>query len=269
MNASTTPLALVTGASSGIGWELARQFAQHGFDLVVAAEDAGLVKTVRDLSVLGVRVEPVQVDLATYDGVEQLHSRVRALGRPLEAAAINAGVGVYGDFSRETELKDEINLIHLNVESTVHLAKYVASDMVRQRRGRILFVSSIAGTMPTPLEAVYGASKAFILSFADSLRNELKGTGVTVTAAIPGPTDTNFFKRAGMANTKAGAEEKNKNSAADVAKQSFNAMMAGKHRVFAASSLATKVQGAVSKFLPEDFNARLHRRQLQPVSVHH
>jgi short-subunit dehydrogenase len=194
---SAHPLAVVTGASSGIGHELARQFAEHGFDLLVAAEDDGIASAADSLRALGPPVESVQADLGTYEGVEQLVARIRSLGRPVDAIALNAGVGVGGPFL-ETDLQKEVELINLNVTSVVHLAKRVLPDMVARGEGRVLFTSSIAAEMPGPFEAVYAASKAFELSFAEAIRNELKDTGVTITALQPGPTDTNFFRRADM-----------------------------------------------------------------------
>lgn len=192
----TRPLAVVTGASSGIGYELALQFAQNGFDLLVTATGSSINQVAQDFEALGAKVETIQADLATYDGVEALYSQIKATGRPVEAIAINAGVGVGGEFAQETDLKDELNLINLNVVSSVHLAKRVVKDMVERGQGRILFTSSIAAIMPGPFEAVYAASKAFIHSFAEAIRNELKEKGVSVTSLMPGPTDTNFFHRA-------------------------------------------------------------------------
>jgi short-subunit dehydrogenase len=182
----------------------------------------------------------------------------------VDAIAINAGVGVGGDFARETDLKDELNLINLNVVSSVHLAKRVVKDMVDRHQGRILFSSSIAALMPGPFEAVYAASKAFLQSFSEALRNELKDTGVTVTSLMPGPTDTNFFHRAGMDDTKAGADKKD--DPAMVAKQGFEALMAGKDSIIA-GSLKTKLQGTVSKVLPDTANAELHRQLTEPGSA--
>lgn len=196
--------------------------------------------------------------------METLYSQIKALGRPLDAIAINAGVGVGGEFARETDLKDELNLINLNVVSSVHLAKRIVRDMVEQGSGRILFTSSIASLMPGPFEAVYAASKAFIQSFSEALRNELKDTGVTVTALLPGPTDTNFFHRAGMDDTKAGSQKKD--DPAEVARQGFKALMAGKDAVIA-GSLMTKVQGSVSKVLPDTVNAEQHRQLTEPGSA--
>ena len=198
----------MTGASSGIGFELAKQFAQNGFDLLITAQSDGIAKAAQELEKMGTNVETVQANLAEYDGVEQLYGKMTAAGRPVDSIAINAGVGVGGDFARQTDLKDELNLINLNVVSTAHPAKRVVKDMVDPGQGRILFTSSIAATMPGAYEAIYAASKAFISSFSEAIRNELKDTGVTVTSLMPGPTETNFFHRAGMDDTKVGSSEK-------------------------------------------------------------
>jgi len=264
MNSSLTrPLAVVTGASNGIGYELAKQFAQNGFDLLVTATGSSIDEAAIAFEGLGATVETVQVDLASYDGVETLYNQIKATGRPVDAIAINAGVGVGGDFARETDLKDELNLINLNVVSSVHLAKRVVKDMVELGKGRILFTSSIAALMPGPFETVYAASKAFVHSFSEGLRNELKDTGVTVTALMPGPTDTNFFHRAGMDDTKVGTDQKD--DPAEVAKQGFEALMAGKDHIIA-GSLKTKLLANVSKVLPDTVSAEQHRKLSEPGS---
>jgi uncharacterized protein len=254
--------AVVTGASSGIGYELARVFAENGYDLLVNSGSERIDDAARRLQEAGADVQSVEADLATYEGVEKLWREIEATGRPVDAIAINAGVGVGGDFARETNLEDELRLIELNVTSTVHLAKRVLRSMLARREGKVLFTSSIAGTMPTPLEAVYGASKAFVLSFAQSLRNELKDTGITITALQPGPTDTEFFHRAGMDNTEVGSEGKYTNDPADVARQGYDALMAGKDHVYS-SSLKTKVQGELGKFMPESVKAEQHRKMAE------
>lgn len=258
-----TRFAVITGASSGIGFELARVFAQNGFDLLINAEDAGIEKTGDELRGL-VQVKTVQADLAKYDEVEKLYREIQSIGRPVDALALNAGVGVGGDFTRETSLEAELNLINLNVVSTVHLAKRILPQMVERGSGRVLFTSSIAATMPTPLEAIYGASKAFIQSLANSLRFELKDTGVTVTSLMPGPTDTNFFDRAGMGDTKIGKEGKYSNDPADVARQGFEALMAGEDHVFS-SSLSTKLQGESARFVPDSIKAAQHEKMAKPA----
>jgi len=264
-NTSTTQFAVVTGASSGIGFELAKQFANNNFDLLIAAEDPGIVQAGKELENSGRRVQTVQVDLANYEGVEKLYSAIQAAGRPLDAIAINAGVGVNGDFARETDLKDELNLIALNVTSSVHLAKRVLKDMVQRGTGKVLFTASVVSTMPATFTAIYGASKAFLLSFSEAIRNELKDTDITVTALMPGATETNFFHRAHMEDTKVGASEKD--DAAEVAKDGFEALMAGKDKVVA-GSITNKLQTVAAGVLPETVTAEMHRKQAEPESAH-
>jgi short-subunit dehydrogenase len=258
----TRPLALVTGASSGIGLELAKQFADHGFDLVVAAEDDELAGAARELAARGVQVDPVRVDLSTAEGVEELYEHVVQAGRPLAAAALNAGIGSSGGFD-ETPLERELQLVDLNVRSTVQLAKYIVRDMVGRGEGRILFTSSIASTMPGTFAAVYNASKSFVQSFTLALREELRGRGVTVTSLMPGPTDTEFFERADMTDTKIGAGEKD--DPAEVARDGYEALMAGKERVVSAS-MKTRVQGRAGRFVPDSLKAKMHREQARPGS---
>ena len=259
------PLAVVTGASSGIGLELAKLFAASDFDLVIAAEDDGIHAVAEGIAAAGVAVEAVQVDLATPEGVTELHRRI---ARPADALALNAGIGAGGAFvsseTRETYLRDELTLIDLNVRSTVHLAKLLLPDMVERGRGRVLFTSSIASTVPGSFQAVYNASKSFVQSFALALREELKDTGVTVTSLMPGPTDTEFFARADMLDTKVGAGEKD--DPADVAREGFDALMAGREQVVSAS-LSTKAQGRFDRFVPERLKAQMHRRMAAPGSA--
>jgi short-subunit dehydrogenase len=179
--------------------------------------------------------------------------------QPLDAIALNAGVGPSGSFVDETELNAELDMIRLNVLSTVHLAKHAAQQMASRGSGRILITSSIAGTMPTPFHAVYGATKAFLLEFSQSLYYELKDKGVTVTALKPGATDTEFFNRAEMEDTKVGSKGKEENDPADVAQQGYDALMAGEKEVFAAS-LMTKVQGTLGKFIPDTVKASMYEK---------
>ena len=252
--------AVITGASSGIGRELARQFAANGFDVLITAEDAGLTETIGPLEAAGAWVVPVQADLTTATGVETLYSAIVATGRPVDAIALNAGVGVGGEFVK-TSLHDDLALIALNVTSVVHLAKLVIGDMVVRGSGRVLITASVASTMPGPYYATYAASKAFLLSFAEAIRYELKDSGVTVTALMPGPTDTNFFERANIQDTKAGQGKKD--DPADVAKDGFEALMAGAHHVVAGSA-KNSVQTVAARVLPDTAKAALHGRMLEP-----
>jgi len=257
---STRPLAVVTGASSGIGLELAKQFADNGFDLVIAAEDAELAAAARELQGRGAAVESVQVDLTDLSGVDLLWSRVTAVGRPA-AVALNAGIGKGGPFA-ENALEDELAVIDLNVRSTVALAKHVVRDMVARGEGRILFTSSIASTQPGANHAVYNASKSFVQSFALALRQELGDRGVSVTSLMPGPTDTEFFARADLEGTPIG-DTSMKDDAADVARQGFEALMKGEERVVA-SSLMTKLQGYGGRFIPDSLKAKAHELLAKP-----
>src|SRR4051812_34507248 len=155
---TSTPFAVITGASSGIGLELAKQFAEHGFDLLITSETEKINAAAAELRAMGAQVESTRADLATYTGVESLYAHIQALGRPIDAICINAGVGLGGPFL-ETNLQDELDLINLNIVSVVHLAKLVLPDMVSRNEGRVLFTASIAAEMPAPFEAVYAASK--------------------------------------------------------------------------------------------------------------
>lgn len=256
-------LAVITGASSGIGYELAMQFAQKGYDLIIAAEDKGIAIAAAEFSEHGVLVKPVQVDLAAYDGVEELYKVIKEQGRAVDALALNAGVGVSGDFI-ESNLGAELEMIGLNINSVVHLAKLVVKDMVAQGHGRVLITSSIAAVLASPFESVYSGTKAFLFAFSQGLREELKDTGVTVTALMPGATETNFYKRAGMMNTKLGQSEKD--NPADVAKDGFDALMKGDAKVISHSA-KTKVAGNLGFILPDFLLASLHQSQAKPGSA--
>lgn len=265
MTASTTrPLALVTGASSGIGLELARQFAENGFDVVVNAEDARLDAAAAELRSTGAEIIPIRADLRSAEAVERLYAAATGSGRPLAAAALNAGVGQGGAFL-DTDIADEQGIIDLNISSTVRLAKLVLRDMAARDEGRVLITSSIASTMPGTFQAVYNASKSFLQSFAEALQSELRDTGVTITSLMPGPTETDFFHRADMDDTRIGASGA-KDEAAPVAKQGFEALMKGEARVVAAS-VGTKVQEAVGKVVPDRLKAEAHRKMAEPGSA--
>jgi len=254
-------LALVTGASSGIGLELARLFVENGFDVIITAEDDELAAAEASLAGNGAEVRAVRADLSSHDGVERLWAAVEAGGRPLDAVALNAGIGVNGDFTRDIPLEDDLELIAVNVTAVVHLAKRALPGMVERGQGRVLITSSVAATMPGPYYATYAASKAFLQSFAQAIRFELKDTGVTVTALQPGPTETEFFDRAGMGGTK--VADADKDDPAEVARDGFEALMAGKDHVIA-GSVKNKAQVAGGKLLPEKARAAVHAAQVKP-----
>jgi short-subunit dehydrogenase len=264
VTSSTRPLALVTGASSGIGLELAKQFAENGYDLIVAAEDDELDGAAEQLRALGAAVSPVRVDLTRYDDVELLWKTVAGAGRPLEAAALNAGVGVGGAFV-DGDLEADLGLVQLNVVSTMHLAKRVLNQMVARNSGKVLFTSSVASQAPQPFQAVYGASKAFVQSLALAVREELADRGVSVTALLPGPTESEFFDRADITDTKLGASDK-KDDPAQVARQGFEGLMKGEASVFA-GSLSSRAMGRLSALTPDTLAAKTTKPMAAPGSA--
>jgi len=254
------PLALVTGASTGIGLELAKQFAEHGFDVVVNAEDAGIEKAAMLVQASGAHVIPVRADLRTPEGIEQLWTRVQAIGRPLDAAALNAGVGVGGAFV-DTDWARDLEIMQLNVVSTTALLKLVLVEMTARNEGRVLVTSSIASTQPGSYQSIYNASKSFVQSLTEAVQDELKDSAVTITSLMPGPTDTHFFARAQMLAT--GMGKGPKDSPAEVAEQGFAALMAGEKKVVAAS-VAVKAQEAMNKVLPDSVKAMGNRAMAKP-----
>jgi short-subunit dehydrogenase len=258
---SKRKLAVVTGASSGIGRELAKQCAANGFDLVICAEDAGIQDVARTLDG---RAIPVQADLRTRDGCKTLAVAVAHTGRPIDALILNAGVGVGGPFT-ETALEDELDMIALNCNHTVHVSKLLVPDMVRRGEGKVLITGSVVSTAPSPFQAVYGATKAFVMSFGEALRVELAETGVTVTVLQPGATDTNFFERADMMDTKVAQDDKD--DPALVAKQGFEAMMDGKDSVLG-GGFKSRLQGLANEILPETTKAKQVAKTTKPGSAH-
>lgn len=250
------PTSLVTGASSGIGLALAHELAGRGYDLVLCAEDDALAAAAAGLPD-GTDVTTVVADLATFEGVEELVAAVATT--PLDVLALNAGVGLGGRFV-ETALADHLRLVHLDVVSLVHLAHRLLPRMLARRSGRVLVTSSVAATMPGPYYATYAASKAFAQSFTQALRSELHGTGVTLTALQPGPTDTEFFERAGMEQTIAGRGSKS--DPADVARAGLDALLAGEDHVVV--GLMGKSQAAMSRVLPERAAAAVHGAFAKP-----
>jgi short-subunit dehydrogenase len=251
------PLAVVTGASSGIGYELARCCAENGFDLLIAADDPGIEQAATRLRQTGVNVETVQADLATMDGVDRLYGAVR--GRRVDALLANAGHGL-GHAFLDQDFGDIRHVIDTNVTGTVSLIHKVGADMRRQGEGRILITGSIAGFLPGTYQAVYNASKAFLDSFAFALRHEVKDNGITVTCLMPGATETDFFDRADMEDTKIGQAKKD--DPADVAEKGFKAMMKGEGDVV--TGWHNKLQTAIASVTPSGMLAAMHSRQAAP-----
>jgi short-subunit dehydrogenase len=259
MSENLRPLAVVTGASSGIGYELAKLCAENGFDLVIAADRPEIVEAAQAFGQMGARVGQLRADLATIEGVDRLVSLIG--GRPVDALLANAGEGLGGAFL-DQPVERWRHVIDTNISGTLYLVQRVAGAMRERGQGRILFTGSIAGLIPGTFNAVYNGTKAFIDSFAWALRNELKDTGVTVTCLMPGATETEFFERAGLEDTKIGQSKKD--DPADVAKTGFDAMMSGEGDVV--HGMKNKLQAGAAAVSPQSALAEMHRGMAEPGS---
>jgi uncharacterized protein len=251
------PLAIVTGASSGIGFELARCCADAGFDLLIVADEPEIEEAARTLGQGGRVVQALEADLATVDGVDTLVAAVR--GRKVSVLCANAGRGLGRGFL-DQNWDDIRRVIDTNVTGTVYLIHRIGNDMRAAGQGRILITGSIAGFMPGTFQAVYNGSKAFLDSFAAAIRNELKDSGVSVSCLMPGATETEFFRRADLMDTKIGVEKKM--NAAEVAQQGFEAMMNGEASVI--TGFKNKMQVAMSKVIGSETLAEMHRNEAGP-----
>jgi short-subunit dehydrogenase len=257
-------LAVVTGASSGIGYHLAKLAAQHGYDLVVAA-DTPLQQAVQDFEALGAKVESVECDLASTEGVQKLMECIG--GRKVDALLANAGHGLGGAFIQQ-DFKDILHVINTNITGTVHLIHQLVKQMAggaAQGQGatsRVLITGSIAGFQPGAFQAVYNGTKAFVDSFAMAIRNELKDQPLTISLLMPGPTDTEFFHRAHMDTTKVANDPKMMMEPDEVARIGFDAMLKGEADVV--TGWKNKMQVAMSKVMPAQATAEMHRKLAEP-----
>jgi short-subunit dehydrogenase len=257
---SSRPFAMVTGASAGIGYELAKVCAENGFDLLIAADQSKISDAASDFRVLGVEVEALEVDLATTEGVDRLVAAAR--GRPVDVLLANAGQGL-GNAFLDQPFDRVRKIIDTNITGTIYLIHKVGQLMRERGEGKILITGSIAGFMPGSFQAVYNASKAFIDSFSFALRNELQDSGVTVTCLMPGATETEFFERAEMLDTKVGQAKKD--DPADVARTGFDAMMRGDGDVV--SGWKNKLTTAMASVTPAALLAEQHRKMAEPGSA--
>ncbi|GGC78376.1 SDR family NAD(P)-dependent oxidoreductase [Chelatococcus reniformis] len=258
---SGRPLAIVTGASTGIGYELALQCANNGFDLIIAADEPEIERAASDLRGRGARVETLEADLATEKGVLELCALAAADGRPVAALLANAGRGLGKGFL-DQEPADWRQVLDTNLTGTLLLIHKIGRDMRTHNRGRILITGSIAGFIPGAFQAVYNGTKAFLDSFSWALRNELKDTGVSVTCLMPGPTETEFFERGDLMDTAVGQQKKDDPAA--VAKVGFDAMMKGEGDVVA--GWKNKLQATMAHVTPAAVLAEQHRKMAEPGS---
>ncbi len=252
--------ALVTGASSGIGYELARLFAKDSINLVLVARN----KLKLDLAAIelykinpDISITVIPKDLSVVDSAKELYDHTSLLGIEINYLVNDAGIGQRG-FFWETSFEKDLEIINLNIISLVHLTKLYLNDMLLRNEGRILQLASIAAYQPTPLLSVYAASKAFVLSFGDALVNELQDTNITLTSLIPGPTNTDFFNKAEASETLAAHKT---DEAAKVAKVGYDAMFKGEHHAVATPAVSTQV--AMSSILPNDTVAKMARKYME------
>lgn len=260
MGTLARPLAIVTGASSGIGFELANYCAAGGFDLLIAADEPSIHEAALLIGKNGAKVDALEVDLATMEGVDELYAAVA--GRPVSALLANAGRGL-GRAFLDQDFSDIRHVIDTNVTGTLYLIHKVGRDMRDRREGRILITGSIAGFMPGTYQAVYNGSKALLDSFSFALRAELKDSGVTVTCLMPGATETEFFERADLMDTKVGVQKKQ--AADEVARLGFDAMMRGEGDVI--TGWNNKLRAAISNLIPNEALAEQHRKLAEPGSA--
>lgn len=253
-------LAVVTGASTGIGLELAKCAGQDGHDLIIVANELEIETAGVQLRAYSKNVEVVEADLATLDGVDRLYSAIG--GRTVDVLVANAGRGLGHGFL-DQDFSEALNVVNTNIVGTIYLIQRVGRDMRARGDGKILITGSIAGFMPGTYQAVYNGTKAFIDSFSHALRAELKDTGVSVTCLMPGATDTEFFRRAGMLDTKVGAGKKD--NAADVAEAGWKALLAGDGDVV--SGMKNKIQSAIANITPAPMLAEQHRKMAEPGSA--
>lgn len=257
---NSRPLAIVTGASTGIGFELAHIAAEAGHDLIVVANEPLIDSAAADFRSTGVDVQSVEADLSTFQGVDQLLAACN--GRPIDILCANAGTG-YGGAFLDQDVDRWRATIDTNITGTVYLLQKVLRDMVARGEGRVLVTGSIAGYVPGAFNAVYNATKAFIDNFTDALRNEMKDVeGVTLTTLMPGATETEFFARADMLDTKVGQADKD--DPAKVARDGWEAMMDGRNSIV--SGLKNKLQVALSGVAPSEITAEMHRKLAEPGS---
>jgi uncharacterized protein len=250
-------LAIVTGASTGIGLELAKCCAGHGYSLLIAADEAEIHTAAESLRSMGASVEALEADLATRGGVDALYAAVA--GRPVSALLANAGRGL-GRAFLDQSFEEIRRVIDTNITGTVDLVQRVGKNMRERGQGRILITGSIAGFMPGTYQAVYNGTKAFLDSFSFALRAELKDTGVTVTCLMPGATETDFFERADLMDTKVGTQKKQ--PADEVAKVGFEAMLKGEGDVVA--GWQNKLRAAMANITPSGLLAEQHRKMAGP-----
>jgi uncharacterized protein len=261
---SENEYAFITGATNGIGYELAKLFAADGYNLIITARsEVALNNFAEELKQqFKINVLTVSADLFKEENAFKLYNDVKKMDVKVSFVVNNAGQGLYGEFT-DTDIYRELDIIHLNISSLVILTKNFLRDMVERGEGKILNLASVASKIPGPLQSVYHATKAFVLSFTEAIRNEVKDTGVTITALMPGATATDFFNKADMLDAK-NVKEGKLADPAKVAKDGYEALMSGKDKII--SGLKNKIQVAISNITPDSMVAEQVHKQQAPSS---
>lgn len=255
---------LVTGGTEGIGYELAKQFAEHGHNLVLVARDEQQLATAQNnLTVFDVQVETISKDLFGAESPFELYEEVKNRNLTIDILVNNAGQGQYGLFE-DTDIRRELAIIQLNIASLTALTKLFLQDMLARGEGKILNVSSIASKSPGPWQSVYHGTKAYVQSFSEAVRSEVKEKGITITTLLPGVTDTDFFNKADMQRSKAVQDKDKMADPAKVAKDGYEALMSGDDKVI--SGLKNKATVAMSNMMPESAAADMMKKQQEPVT---
>jgi short-subunit dehydrogenase len=255
--------ALITGATSGIGFELAKLFAADHYNLVITGRNQQeLDAKAAELKQQGVEVVTIAKDLFNRQEAFDLYDEVKAKGIEIDVLVNDAGQGQYGEF-KDTDINRELQIIDLNIASLVIITKQFLKDMVARNDGKILNLASIASKTPGPWQSIYHGTKAFVLSFTEAIREELKDTNITITALLPGVTDTDFFNKADMQSSKAVQDKSSMASPADVAKDGYDALQDGKDKVI--SGFKNKLQMAMTNLTPDSTVAHMMNEQQKPV----
>ncbi|UFH53574.1 SDR family oxidoreductase [Spirosoma sp. KNUC1025] len=262
MNAETGKTALITGASSGIGQELAKLFAKDGYNLVLVARSDDKLDRLGEVFKNNYGTEQVTVigkDLSSEDAAQDVYNQVKAKGITVDVLVNDAGVGLYGLFATDTDWEREKAMIHLNVLTLTQMTKLFLYDMLARNEGKILNLASLLSITPSPLMAVYAGTKAYVYNFTQSLANELKDTNVSITALLPNATDTDFFNKAGAENTKVTDEVQDP---VMVAKAGYDALMAGKSKIVP-GGLKNKSYEVMAYVAPQEALASLMRNKME------
>ena len=255
---------LITGATSGIGYELAKLFVKDGYNLIIVSRNQDeLDIKATEFRESGVDVITIAKDLFNRNEAFALCDEIKTAGITIDILVNDAGQGLYGEF-KDTDIQRELDIVELNISSLLIITKFFLKEMTERNSGKILNLASIASKVPGPWQSVYHGTKAFVLSFTEAIREEVKDFDITITALMPGATDTDFFNKAGMLNSKAVQDKSALSDPADVAKDGYEALLSGTDKIV--SGIKNKIQVGMSNITPDSLVAHQMNEQQKPVS---